>query len=304
MADEDKLKVQSLPPPPTDEIDEEWGSSDAASASPPKAGGGAGAKAEGAKASSKPSDQPKKRAARPDPDEDDEDDEDDDDDDDDDEDTDDEDTDDEDTDDEDDDDEDDEPRRTKGKQAAGSAFDDLIPDWMPWATLGGLLLFGFLGGIGVLGLDCNLKRTEATAPEAPAASAKPAATSTTAARPTPARSARVPTAEDGEMVAASHLLVAYQGALRAAPTTTRTKDEAKKRATEAQKKAKKGGDFEKLVAEYSDEPGAKERGGRLGKFTRGRMVKEFADAAFAMKVNEISDVVETKFGFHVIKRTE
>jgi hypothetical protein len=291
MADEDKLKVHSLPPPPTDEIDEEWGSSDAASASPQKG--------EGTKASAKAPEQPKKRAARPDPDEDDEDEDDEDSDEDD---EDDEDDDDEDSDDDDDDDE--EPRQAKGKRSGGSAFDDLIPDWMPWATLGGLLLFGFLGGIGVLGLDCNLKRAETTASEAPAASAKPASTTTAPARPTAARSAMAPTAADGEMVAASHLLVAYQGALRAAPTTTRTKDEAKKRATEAQKKAKKGGDFEKLVAEYSDEPGAKERGGRLGKFTRGRMVKEFADAAFAMKVNEISDVVETKFGFHVIKRTE
>jgi hypothetical protein len=289
MADEDKLKVHSLPPPPTDEIDDEWGSSDAASASPQKS--------EGANASTKPAEQPKKRAARPhdeDEDEDEDDDEDDED----------EDDEDDDEDDEDDDD-DDEPRQTKGKGAGGgSAFDDLIPDWMPWATLGGLLLFGFLGGIGVLGLDCNLKRAETTASEAPATSAKPATTTTAPPRPTTARSAMAPTAADGEMVAASHLLVAYQGALRAAPTTTRTKEEAKKRATEAQKKAKKGADFEKLVKEYSDEPGAAERGGRLGKFTRGRMVKEFADAAFAMKVNEISDVVETKFGYHVIKRTE
>lgn len=106
------------------------------------------------------------------------------------------------------------------------------------------------------------------------------------------------------MVGASHLLVAYKGALRAAPTTTRSKEEAQKRAAEAHKKAKKGGDFAKLVAEYSDEPRAAERGGSLGKFTRGRMVKEFADAAFAMKVGEISGVVETQFGYHVIKRTE
>jgi hypothetical protein len=279
MADEDKLKVQSLPPPPTDEIDEDWGPSGAAPATP-KSGEALKTEPE------KPAEQPKKKASRPDPDEDEDDDDEDDDD-----------------EDDDDDDDDDEPRQTKPK-GAGSSIDDLIPDWMPWGVLGGLLLFGFLGGIGVLGLDCNLKRAEATSPPAP--SAAPAATTTTtaAARATAARSAAAPKAEDGEMVAASHLLVAYQGALRAAPTTTRTKEEAKKRATEAQKKAKKGADFEKLVAEYSDEPGAAQRGGRLGKFTRGRMVKEFADAAFAMKVNEISDVVETKFGFHVIKRTE
>jgi parvulin-like peptidyl-prolyl isomerase len=113
-----------------------------------------------------------------------------------------------------------------------------------------------------------------------------------------------PGAGDEESVEASHLLVAYQGAMRAAPTTTRTKEEAKKRAEEALAKAKKGAAFEKLVAEYSDEPGAAARGGKLGAFTRNRMVKPFADAAFALKPGQISGVVETAFGYHVILRTK
>ncbi len=119
--------------------------------------------------------------------------------------------------------------------------------------------------------------------------------------PTPA----APTPPPPEpMAGASHVLIQYKGSTRADPKITRTKEEAKKLATEVMAKAKKGQDFAELARKYSDEPGAKDRAGSLGKFQRTAMVKPFADATFALKPGEISDVVETQFGFHVIKRTE
>jgi parvulin-like peptidyl-prolyl isomerase len=105
-------------------------------------------------------------------------------------------------------------------------------------------------------------------------------------------------------IGARHLLVMHVESLSRPNSVTRTREEAKRRAQEALLKVRGGASFEQMVKEYTDEPGGAERNGDLGVFERGTMVKPFADAAFSLKIGEVSEVVETKYGFHVIKRTE
>jgi peptidyl-prolyl cis-trans isomerase C len=102
-----------------------------------------------------------------------------------------------------------------------------------------------------------------------------------------------------EQVKASHILI------RVNPNDPpEKKEEAKKKINQVLSEAKSGKDFTELAKKYSEEPGAAETGGDLGYFGRGAMVPPFEEAAFKLKTGEISDIVETPFGYHIIKLTD
>lgn len=137
-------------------------------------------------------------------------------------------------------------------------------------------------------------------PKEPPPAEKSAPPPVTASAPATASASTAPP----DSIAAQHVLVTWKGSAGAPKSVTRTKDEAKKRADEVAAKAKAGEDFSSLVTTYSDDEGTKGRQGSLGKFDRSKMVKPFADAAFALPVNGTSDPVETAYGYHVIKRNQ
>jgi parvulin-like peptidyl-prolyl isomerase len=97
------------------------------------------------------------------------------------------------------------------------------------------------------------------------------------------------------------VLIRFAGARNAPPELTRTRDEARAAIDVVRAELLGGADFADLARERSED-GSAERGGDVGTLGRGRMAEAYELAAFALAENELSVVVETEFGFHVIQR--
>lgn len=143
-----------------------------------------------------------------------------------------------------------------------------------------------------------------TPPPPPTASVQPVPIAPVAQPVQPAQPAQGTQPAQPEQIRASHILIMHRESRGAPPHITRSKEEARARAQEVLDKVRRGEDFAALARQYSDEPGADRTGGDLNRFGRGVMVAPFEQAAFSLRVGEISDIVETPFGFHIIKRTE
>lgn len=100
----------------------------------------------------------------------------------------------------------------------------------------------------------------------------------------------------GEQAQAQHILVTPKDKTEAAKAAALAAIQDLKRRVES------GEDFSALAAAHSDCPSGKQAGGSLGWFGRGAMVPEFDEAVFSMKDGEVSDIVETQFGYHIIKK--
>ncbi len=161
---------------------------------------------------------------------------------------------------------------------------------------------GWLGFAFLVACQGSASKTDPLAVPASAAASSagmaPTASASATASATATASAPAP-----DWITAQHILIAYKGANNAPKNVTRSKAEAKTLAEKVRDEAKTA-PFEDLVAKYSEDPGSKDRLGSVGKFTRDKMTKAFSDAAFALKVDQVSDVVESPFGFHVIKRNQ
>jgi len=103
-----------------------------------------------------------------------------------------------------------------------------------------------------------------------------------------------------EQVQASHILLMYKGSMRS--SASRSQEDAKQQIEDLKTQLDHGADFGQLASAHSDCP-SKAKGGDLGRFGRGQMVGPFEESAFGLPVGGTSGVVETPFGYHLIRRT-
>jgi len=109
-----------------------------------------------------------------------------------------------------------------------------------------------------------------------------------------------------ETVTARHILIRFKGSPVGLKEGQKdlTEEEALAKAKDLRAKIVAGGDFAALAKAESDDVGSGANGGSLGEFTRGRMVPPFDEAAFTLKVNDVSEPVKTQFGYHIIQVTK
>lgn len=112
--------------------------------------------------------------------------------------------------------------------------------------------------------------------------------------------------ERPEMVHARHILLTTVDLTTRPPTplTTNTIAAKRRQIEDLRKRILAGEDFAVLAKQYSEDTGSKENGGELPEFARGQMVAEFESAAFSLPTNQVSEVVTSQFGFHLIKVLE
>jgi peptidyl-prolyl cis-trans isomerase C len=103
-----------------------------------------------------------------------------------------------------------------------------------------------------------------------------------------------------EMVRASHILLATRDPLTGQELGADERQAKRQQATQLLERARKGEDFGDLAKQYSEDPGSKEQGGEYV-FARGQMVPEFEVASFSLQPGQVSDLVTTQFGYHIIK---
>ena len=117
---------------------------------------------------------------------------------------------------------------------------------------------------------------------------------------------RMPDPPSGpDRIAAKHILIGYMDSPKSVGNVTRSEAEALGLAEQVLREARaQDADWDALAGKYTDEEAGKNSGGDLGKFGRGQMVPSFERAAFALKVGEISEIVKSPFGFHIIRRYE
>ena len=107
--------------------------------------------------------------------------------------------------------------------------------------------------------------------------------------------------EQPEMAHVRHILLMTIDPATRTPLSTNAVAAKRKQIDSLLKQIRGGADFATLASQYSEDPGSKDKGGELPEFSRGQMVPEFEATAFSMTNNQVSDVVTTQFGYHILK---